>query len=224
MPQIITPSHLTDKAAGSDTGIIFTTGSIAPAAKSLLLATFYNKLDPSGGNTPTLTGLGLTWTQHSVVVSGKTKITVFRAVTTSAPTPGTCAFDFAGQAQQNTAYSIDQFLRTKRSGTNGSDAIVQVKSQALNGVMAGATLNLDPLQSSKNVAVAAVGFDSGSTHVIKGSNFSYLYDNGLGADAFGVEYAENKTACDFTWGSLNTLGPMVALEIAAEQSFMGAMI
>lgn len=118
-------------ANGSTTGATsYTTASVSPGANHLLLLQVKSRTNITATpNTPTVTGLGLTWVQIGLPLdiddtgSSRERMTLWRAMGT--PTSGALTFDFAGQSQTHCEWLLDELSGTDTSGTNGSGAIVQ---------------------------------------------------------------------------------------------------
>ncbi len=159
---MISVGNLTSDVSLTD-GSSYATASISPSANHLLLAVVASFRNGAGTVAPTVTGLGLTWTQIVTTVTGddKLRITIFRAFSPTTPTPGALTFDFGGQTQDRCLWSI----------CNASDAVspqAQSGSKSINGGTCPVTLAAfaDPVNN------AAFG------------GFSFL--TGLGAHSYNV--------------------------------------
>ncbi len=86
----------------------FTTASVSPAAAQLLLLSTINAKS-GGANTPTITGLGLTWQLlNTAAFNGDRQVSVFGAFTgAAAPTPGTILIDFGANTQVGCGWILD---------------------------------------------------------------------------------------------------------------------
>lgn len=203
----IEPTHLTEVVNAGGSSFV---KSITVSKGAIVLAMIYNKLDPSGGNNPTISGV-LTWTQLHQRVSGKTKMTLFYGLATS-DTSGNVTIGFSGQNQQNVKVSIDQFLKTKNSGVNGVDALVQVKSNALNLVTAsGISVTLDnALQGSKNIIYGFAADDSNRSYSTANGG-SVLYTSP--SNSMMAQYKINDNTLSWSWSSGTIIGECIAVEI-----------
>ena len=97
----------------------YVSASIAPSANRLLLVAVVG-FNVTGSNAPTMTGLGLTWTQIASVATladpfQTTRITLFGAYTGAGVSPGTLTFDFGGQTQLRCLRSVCEVSGSRQS-------------------------------------------------------------------------------------------------------------
>ncbi len=136
----------------------YATASINPVGNTLLLLWVYS-IAGSAPNTPTATGLGLTWVEvaHVDDGSGLRKLTLFRAMG-PLPTAGVITMDFGAQAQSGAAWSLAQFTGMDMSGTNGSGAIVQNVTNFNASAVSSLTVTLAAFGSASNATAGGFGF------------------------------------------------------------------
>lgn len=191
----------------------YTTASITPTANNLILVSVASNSVSATANIPTVTGAGGTWVLVGSSIDGGNirRVSIFRDLTAS-PGSGILTIDFAGQAQNNCHWSVDQFSNTDTSGTHGSGAIVQ----AVSGTQAstpstGFSLSLAPLGSPSNAAFGYIRNNSANT-INPGTGFTELSEVMTSVEA---EYGINQTNVSWTWASQSPDIVAEALEIKA---------
>lgn len=210
---MITATNLASGGAG--TGNNATTASITPTANSLVIVSVQSFLSGGTPPVPTISGCSMTWVQIATRQSSSSSnwaITLFRGLSAS-PTTGALTIAFGGTNNQ-AQWSVDQFSKTSKAGTNGSGAIIQVASNDEAGTSTGIAVTLGALQNPNNAAYGAVVSSSILT-ITKGASFTELSnrrDNGQ----IESEWALNQTSVPWTWGSTSTSIVAMAIEIAGE--------
>lgn len=196
-----------------------TSSSITNTANSLVLATVVQRTgitaDP---NTPTLSGLSLTWVQVATILydttsSSRRRVTVFRALGASAS--GTVVADFGGQSSTHSAIIISEFSGVDTSGTNGSGAIVQsATNKDESGTATTVVATLAAFGSANNATFGAFG-GAGSQVTTAGSGFGDLLQvsNGGAVDVSTQWRVDNDTTVDITWAGSQTNCGGIGIEI-----------
>jgi hypothetical protein len=144
----------------------YDTASVAPQSNALLLLTVINRYSSTSPNTPTVSGLGLTWTQIDSSLYFDTnpstrRLTLFRAVT-SAPPPsaGAITINLGGQTQNACTWILDQVI-----GANLTSPIVQSNTDMVTTIT---TYQLEVQQDAalgdtENRSYLAGGYADGTT-------------------------------------------------------------
>lgn len=135
-----------------------TTASVAPDANTLILITVVSKIASSDPNEPTASGLGLTWTQHTSVLqdgSQHVRVTILRALSTTAITGGTVTINFGGQNQDSGAWAIVEYQNVVTTGSNGADAIVQTVTSSAGSTTT--TVTLSSFSKNVNATLGVIG-------------------------------------------------------------------
>lgn len=110
----------------------YSTASITPSADVLVLAAITSwTTSGTGPGQPTLSGNGLTWTNHQTNLwddagVARVRTTLFRA-TGSSPSSGAVTIDFSGTSQSHCQWSICEVSGVPITGTSAADAIVQTQ-------------------------------------------------------------------------------------------------
>ncbi|OBB76193.1 hypothetical protein [Mycolicibacterium monacense] len=169
--------------SGSSTGnaLSYTTDSITPTAKSLVLAFVVSFRPPLQGTPapPTLSGNGLQWQQVRTVLGGaqgNRRLSCFRAMG-AAPTAGPVTLDFGDQSQDLCAWSLVEFTDVHTGGTAGAGAIAQ--SQVGESAGSGLTLTLQPsADPTRNATVGAVMVEltTAARQVTPGVGFTEIHE------------------------------------------------
>lgn len=175
-------------------------GSYSPPANAVLFLNVGSKIGTGTPPTPTITGGGVSeWTLvNSVSPFTGRRHSVFRAETGSSPGSGTIGFDYGGTTIASMQFQLIQVTGTKRTGTNGADAIVQ-ETNATKGTSSGVNLPMSlasPWDNADNIALAC--FYVSSTTAITGgidTGFTLLNANGSGSGdntgSLGVIYGRD---------------------------------
>jgi hypothetical protein len=209
----VTATHLT--TSGSDSSLSsYATASISPTANRLVLLAVTSNFTATP-NQPTVSGAGLTW----VVVATKLdsdpsrRVTVFRALSAS-PSSGVLTIDFAGQGQSRCSWSVSEFANVDRTGTNGSNAIVQSASNTNQGTTAsGITVTLGAFGNANNATYGAVRTGS-PLAITPGSGFTELGEFDGSATTIETEWKNsNDTSVDWSWASSSPVVIAIAVEI-----------
>jgi hypothetical protein len=153
----------------------YTTGSVSAAADSLLVVDVHSTIGTGPINTPTISGLSLTWTQVATQARTDTRRTTrFRALVSGAAS-GAITIDFASQVQSDCSWAITQITDCLLTGTNGADAIEQSKTGASGGTASSYSLTFDATwDHADNRALAAFSHNSDSRTFTAGTNFTLL--------------------------------------------------
>jgi len=114
---LLTSSNTTTDAAS------FSTASVSPNASELIL--LWVSTSHASANTPTVSGLGLTWALVATETSGTRRGSVYRTMSASAITPGAITMDYGAASQGTCDWAVVAFSNVDTGGTNGSGAIVQ---------------------------------------------------------------------------------------------------
>ncbi len=192
------------------------TASISPGPNRLVLLSVISAKG-SGGDvtTPTASGCGITWVQIATRTAnaGNWRATMFRELV-SAPTSGQVTISFGGQTQhQGIGWNISEAMPVKTTGANGADAVVQSATGLASGTNTGLTITLSAFANPSNLIYAFVA--SQGVSITVGSGFTQLGLSSITATGFQVQYKLSAdTAVDWTWGSVGTEGPGIAIEIA----------
>lgn len=174
-----------------------TSGSITPTPGRMYILSVRGRT--GGGGTPadpTITAFGLTWTLVKSSKSSASGAWVFRAVGT--PTPGTLTITFA-EAISTIAYSLEEFQNVDRTGTNGSNGIVQSKNLET-GNASSMTITMDAAPSNaKNVTYGFLVERNTIKTLTPGSGQTALRNNGFdGDDSWLTQYKANSQVSDCT--------------------------
>jgi len=203
----------------------YATGSITATANQLVLLSCSTRTGISADpNTPTASGGGLTWVLVATDVydndsSSRRRLTLFRAMGPS-PSAGAITIDYAGQAQTEQEWSINQCSGVDTSGANGAGAVVQsATNHILDSGSAGTSLSvtLAAFASTANATFGAFANEDSSWTPVVGSGFTALTDaNTAGINGHFTEWkATNDTGVDITFGSQTGIAG-IAIEIRAE--------
>lgn len=210
----IAPTLLLANETTTD-GTSATTASYTPGANKLITADIVT-CKIGGGDTPTLSGNGLTWVQVATQVGIiYRRITRFRAMGAS-PSTGALTIDCAGVTQDSFAWSITEWDGIDTGGTNGSAAVVQSATGSGSGTTG--TVTLAAFGSANNAAFG--GFVHGANDATTPeSGYTELSDRGYsdgGTDtALETEWvAGEDTSVTATW-PLGVTWAGVAIEIKA---------
>lgn len=164
------------EASGDETDrSAYTTGSISPASRALILLWVGNQVNAGSPNAPTITGCGLTWVQVGTLTSSSApqlRGSLFRAMGT-APTTGALTIDLAAQTQIRCEWCIVQLTGVDTSGTDGSGAIATY----IGGEGAtGTTVTINLAASSSGNAVFAGLVQPGQGAITQGAGYTELSD------------------------------------------------
>lgn len=199
----------------------YATGLYTPTANTLLLAAVTSS-NASGADQPTLSGNNLTWVAintitFNTIASPTYRTTVFRAMG-ALPILGALTADFGAQTQRGCIISVVEFSETDTSGTNGSGAIVQSDTAAVdtNSVV---SKTLAAFGNTNNRPYGAVG-QGNSKAINPASGFTELHDLTHANPTSGQETNWHETSAATTVSgttsdSTNQDMGLVALEIKA---------
>lgn len=214
--------HLETSGSSTDANS-YNTGSITPD-KGLTVVGVY-AIRAAGSAAPTLSGNGLTYTQHSTIPdgTGARRLTLFRAV--GSGTAGAITISFSGVTQLCCLWTIFQIFPVDLSGSNGGNAFVQAVTQTNNSVTS-QTINLSAFGNVNNATFGVFAKD-GSNVASVGSGFTQIgqHQESTPASAILSQYrTDNDTSVDWSLGGGGDVANGIALEIKAGQEFQGGMI
>lgn len=211
---VILETSMTGAASATDASS-YTTASVSPSKNKLVIVGVLNTKGTTA-DTPTLSGNGLTWdqVQTNLFDSDLKRVTMFRALSTSTPTPGTITIDFGGATQTGCAWSVYEFSGIDRTGTNGANAIVQNDTQDVtNG--GSITATMAAFSSTANGATSICGNDQNGT-MTEEAGWSEIHDVATGtAPAFtfhSMWIATNDNTATHDWANNND-GGAIAVEL-----------
>lgn len=228
-------THLDNVIQGA--GASIASNSVSPGTDHLLLAAVGNYRTTGGiatftVETPTVSGLGLTWVQvatttfgigisgGAAVLAERQRVTVFRAMGT--PTPGAVTADFGGVSQGAAAIFIAEVRGVDTSGTNGSGAVQQsaTSATAINDAptaTASRTAALSAFASTGNGAFAAAMTYSNASTINPDTDWTELQEVGSATlGRFETQWrADNDTTAVATFASGTTYWGVVALELVS---------
>jgi hypothetical protein len=214
----ITAANLTSGVDNNTTDSSIATASVSPGANKLDIVSVESRNSSATPNVPTVTGASGTWTQIATRLdaTNSRRVTLFRDLSAS-PGSGALTISFASQVQdQGIAWSVDEFSRTDTTGTHGSGAIVQSVGGTTSGTNTGFTVTLSALGSANNAAMGFVRNNMGGT-ISPGSGFTQLSQTSLtNGTQNEAEWAINKTAVNWTWGSQTVISVGIAIEIKSQ--------
>lgn len=211
--EIVTATHLTTDDGTSAAS--FNTASISPSSGKLVIVAVANNRS-GGGNQPTVSGCGITWTAVRTKTSGNYRLTMFEGRSFS-PSSGVLTIDFGGQSQTNCLWTVSEFGNVPRSGT------LVINSADNSGSSAGGIGITMPTFANVNNATHGVVYNDEVLTITKGSNFTELANN-VQVHTIASEWARgNQATVDWTWSGTHFAIAM-GIEIAAANLFKGAMI
>lgn len=198
----------------------YTTASISPTSKALILVGVAQSQGSSATTTvatPSLSGLGLTWTQVASkqlagpTVTRPTRVTVFRALSASTVGSGALTINTT-VAQSGCGWSIAEFANVASSGTNGSGAVVQSASTHSTSATT-FTINLAGFASTRNAAYGLTCINT-TSDITVGTGFAQIHEHSwLTPDKhFLSEWKLNDNTVDFS-AAANKQWIGIALEI-----------
>lgn len=215
---MITVNHLTD--GNTQNTVSTTTASITPAANKLVLVAVIQSNDYTGASTaPTVSGCGLTWVEVAHADDGTTnanRATVFRGMGAS-PTTGvlTIAFPGAPANEFQCDWSVDEFDKVIKTGSNGAGAVKQSATNTATSSASSLTVTLAAFSNTQNVTYGAF-LTLVNTVFHPGSGFTQLATRNTGNTNMGVEWKNsNDTSVDASWDDASTARAGVAVEIGA---------
>lgn len=132
----------------------YTTTSFAISANTLITFSITGAIgtaDPI--TTPTITCHGLTWVSVGTAESGGAaprKLFLFRSMSGSASGSATCSYDFSGQTQLRSSYTVQEWSGVNTSGTNGSGAVVSSNIQTDVSTANPATVTMNAYANTNN--------------------------------------------------------------------------
>jgi len=140
----------------------------------------------------------------------------------SADASGALTFDFGGQNQGNSSWSVFEITGAK-VGNNGGDAVVQHGEAEWDTTNTGASITLSSFASTVNAAVAAFRANLSASPSVEGG---YTSVSATTANQYmTTEFkASQDTTPSFSWSSENNTGLMWAAEIAQSQARSWAMV
>lgn len=193
----------------------YTTSSISPTANRLVIAVIGNNKATSPPNVPTLSGASMTWVEittalYDDIASPNKRVTMFRALKAS-PGSGVITIDLVNE-QRACKWSFFEFAGIDTGGTDGSDAIVQ---SATNAVDSGTslTVTLASFASSTNATVGGVGRDAVDA-ITQGTGFTEIHEQSGEGFSIETEWRDDAdTTVDWSFDTSDRQAG-VAIEIA----------
>lgn len=171
---------------------IYITGSISPAANTLVTVAVLTHQSSAAAPSPSLSGGGMTsWELVATVAyDGATpldRLTIYRAMS---PAPGSGPITISSNATvSNCQWIVSQWSGVDVSGTNGSGAIVQAASASGTGVTS-LIVALGDFAGASNVAYGAFGVATNIASVTPGSGFTTIDQQPSGESTIGDLFAE----------------------------------
>lgn len=214
-------SHVLTNGFNSSSFSSLTTASISPGSGRLILVAVVTKITASDPNTPTMSGCGLTWTQVATVLqtgSQHVRLTIFRAMSLTAITPGALTISFSGQNQDSGTFDVTEYLGVLTTGTNGANAIVQIVTSNTGGVNPSITLSAFAQNNNANLGI--VGSLSLGTTYNPQSGFSQIFSQGS-AETVVEGALKNTSSISVSWtqaGGSSYPTAAVAMELAVAPS------
>ncbi|MEQ1877548.1 MAG: hypothetical protein ABL958_12955 [Bdellovibrionia bacterium] len=176
-PAYVAYPNVTNKTAGSsDTNaLVYTTASVSFSNDKLYLVAVAGRNTTGFPSSPTVTGGGITWVEvtsrtFETVATPDRGIVVFRGLVSSGATTGALTISWAGGNMSSCDWVIDEFSGADQSGTNGSGAVIQSATSAVDSA-GSLTVNLSAFGDSRNATYGAFGLSTQNT-VSAGSGFT----------------------------------------------------
>jgi hypothetical protein len=214
--------NVTNGSGGDPTtgGTVFTTGSVSPTTGRLILLGVTSTPDSGVTESPTVTGLGLTWVEVDHSADNGTTVkrtTLYRAMGTV--TPGVVTITFAG-AQWFCEWNMAEFV-TDTSGTNGSGGIVQAVTD-IQAAGTSLTITLAAFEDANDATYATFGIGGISKVPTAGSGFTIMSSGEISGGAHSITQTRaqewkqtSDTSVDISWtGSAAAGGVAVELRPA----------
>lgn len=200
----------------------YTTASVAPTSgRALLLVVnvdFYNAIDSGSWPSFSVSGLGLTWTQHQRQIyfpDGPyfyNALYVFRAVGTV--TPGTISFS-AGQTVDSITWALIELQDADVSGSNAENLIVQTVAQSFTTGSTTTSITLASFSDSGNAVIGLFGIFTSGTFTA-GSGLTELSNVSGEYTSTQVSFRDNpQTTISATHSASVTFRAAIGLEIRA---------
>lgn len=192
----------------------YTTASISPTANRLVLVAVGSVQTTDPPATPTISSYSEVATSSVAAASNYFRTTVFRSLSAS-PATGALTIDFGGATQIGGTWSVVECSNVDTSGTNGSGAIVQTKTDtAIDNTTLTITFD-NPFGSVDNATYGAFS-NNAAIAATEGSGFTELHDiQGASPNrSLFTEYKNsNDSTVDASNGSALTDWTGVAIEI-----------
>ncbi|MFA5828849.1 MAG: DUF2341 domain-containing protein [Candidatus Shapirobacteria bacterium] len=212
---IITQTSVLSQGTETDASS-YDTASISPGANKLVLLAVASRVAGGGNNTPTASGVGMSWDLVTTVQEPGSwnRISLLRAMSPS-PSSGAITISFGGQTQTAVNWQISEFSNVDTSGTNGASAIGQ--SQTNTGAsVTSLTVTLGAFQSTNNATYGAMISEVASP-INQGTGFTEVYDLSVTDSALETEWKDsNDTSVDWSFTQGRVGG--IAVEIKAAPS------
>lgn len=196
----------------------YNTASVSPKAGKLIILCVYSTLADTP-NIPTISGNGLTWTQvvtkTNNLGNNRNRITMFRALSSTAPTSGAITIGFSGQNQSRCGWSLTEFSNVVKTGTNGADAIVQSASDT-NEAATNFTVTLSAFSKASNATFGFASAGADGLTIGAGTGFTELGEHTIAVSEQTIQAQwrkDNDTTVNWTVAN-NELWVGVAIEIA----------
>lgn len=196
----------------------YSTGSVSPSSNVPLLLLVASERN-SGGDpgVPTISALGLTWTQVASIQEGSPgtrRLTIFRAQGTV--TPGVITANF-GMEQTTCAIQLVQLGGDIDKTASGANTVVQSNTNQAAGTNSGVTVSLSTFSDVNNATLGVVYITNAAVAISPGSGFTELGETGGGSSELQSEFKNtNDTSVDWSWSS----GSRNAIAIAVELKYL----
>jgi hypothetical protein len=210
--------EVTGLDSGDNSGTSATTASIAVDAGDLVLVSVANFRSSGSANTPSLSGLGITWSSENVSFGSDFEENTYFWGIAPTTTSGTLSITFGGQSQTEIAWTV-----AKATGHSPTTPIVQSQS---NSVFEQTSMDVAMNSPANEASVFITGsyFLPDTEAGEAGYTELYSFDTGAAAHhhvqygAAGLTSSPGVTGID---GGTDISGGIVGLEIVASGSVVG---
>ena len=206
MPVLIT-HKTTDRLASAS--LTYTTASVTIPAGELALIAVNSDVNAV---VPTVSGLGMTFVQHSTSSGGTNniRITLFRALSLSDQT-GTITITFSSTSNLGgCGWSVVSCASCDQSGVDGAGAIVQAATNNANGTN-NLTVTLAAFSSADNATFSCVTLN-GNGSITPGTGFTELGEDDDTRSIQSQWRNDNDTTSTWTFSS-NFVSAGIAIEL-----------
>jgi hypothetical protein len=160
-----------------------------PSANGITLLAIANS-HSSGAVTPTVTGAGMTWTQiatieFNIVGTPTQRLTLFRALN-STWTGGSITINFGAQNPDSLAIWSTDASGVILTGTNGSDAIVQVNTNADNATFHPVVTLSSAITNNNYAVVAWFANNVNPMAITPDAGWTEIFDSGIATPDMGI--------------------------------------
>ena len=196
-----------------------TTASISPVANALTLLWVSQTATAANGPTSFSGAYSGNWTLvRDRANAGTHRLSCYRALTTSTPTPGQVTVNFAsGDTTNGVHIFVTQHVDIDTSGSNGSGAIASILDDQ-QGANSSVSFSLSPFENNNNVMAYAISIASASAVPFTvGSGFTLLSELAHAAPGRGVMVAKGNAGiatANPSW-SISANGVWVVVQLKA---------